>query len=158
MDTTVGRRWLHSVSVVAVNINNVERHLSLLSFFPWSYLFALFLSPFPLPPPQLVGSGLLNDCGKPLRPPPTASSVFSLHPTSCTASSSWYLSNVHHHNDGGLPTTPNRLGRYGDTDAGEPCGTDVNPADGNGCKDGPATVKVCGQNGMLFDAIYPTVG
>jgi len=50
-----------------------------------------------------------------------------------------------------------RLGRFGDTDAGEPCGVDLNPSDGNGCKDGPATVKVCGQNGMLYDAIYPTV-
>jgi cathepsin L len=38
------------------------------------------------------------------------------------------------------------------------CGLDINPADGNGCKDGPATVKVCGQNGMLFDGVYPIVG
>jgi len=51
-----------------------------------------------------------------------------------------------------------KLARYGDTKEGEPCGLDINPADGNGCKGGPATVKVCGQNGMLFDAIYPTVG
>ena len=32
------------------------------------------------------------------------------------------------------------------------CGIDVTPLDGNGCAGGPPTVKVCGQNGMLFDA------
>lgn len=37
------------------------------------------------------------------------------------------------------------------------CGEDINPLDGNGCANGPPTVKVCGQNGMLFDAIYPLV-
>eukprot|EP01013_Petalomonas_cantuscygni_P010825 TRINITY_DN24062_c0_g1_i1.p1 TRINITY_DN24062_c0_g1~~TRINITY_DN24062_c0_g1_i1.p1 ORF type:complete len:380 (+),score=78.92 TRINITY_DN24062_c0_g1_i1:121-1260(+) len=38
-----------------------------------------------------------------------------------------------------------------------PCGLDVNPLDGNGCKGGPPTVKVCGQNGVLYDAVYPIV-
>ena len=37
------------------------------------------------------------------------------------------------------------------------CGIDVTPLDGNGCAGGPPTVKVCGQNGMLFDAVYPIV-
>jgi len=37
------------------------------------------------------------------------------------------------------------------------CGVDVNPLDGNGCKGGPPTVKVCGQSGMLYDAVYPVV-
>ena len=37
------------------------------------------------------------------------------------------------------------------------CGMDVNPLDGNGCKGGPAAVKVCGQSGVLYDAVYPTV-
>lgn len=37
------------------------------------------------------------------------------------------------------------------------CGTDITPLDGNGCKGGPSSIKVCGQNGMLFDAIYPVV-
>lgn len=48
-----------------------------------------------------------------------------------------------------------RLARYG---AGsEPCGIDTNPADGDGCEGGPATVKVCGQSGVLFDAVYPVL-
>ena len=40
---------------------------------------------------------------------------------------------------------------------GDHCGIDVNPLDGNGCKGGPPTVKVCGQNGVLYDAVYPLV-
>ncbi len=37
------------------------------------------------------------------------------------------------------------------------CGTDLNPQDGSGCAGGPATVKVCGTCGILFDTCYPTV-
>eukprot|EP00035_Acanthoeca_spectabilis_P021596 m.439082 g.439082 ORF g.439082 m.439082 type:complete len:406 (+) comp18330_c0_seq1:222-1439(+) len=37
------------------------------------------------------------------------------------------------------------------------CGIDVTPLDGNGCAGGPPTIKVCGQSGMLFDAVFPTV-
>eukprot|EP00039_Didymoeca_costata_P018025 m.331847 g.331847 ORF g.331847 m.331847 type:complete len:383 (-) comp16804_c0_seq1:608-1756(-) len=49
-----------------------------------------------------------------------------------------------------------RLARHGDSGT-EPCGMDITPLDGNGCKGGPPTVKVCGQNGMLFDGVYPTI-
>ena len=48
-----------------------------------------------------------------------------------------------------------RLKRYPNGDA--PCGVDLNPSAGNGCKGGPATVKVCGQNAILYDNVYPTV-
>ena len=48
-----------------------------------------------------------------------------------------------------------RLAKFGE--GKEPCGIDINPLDGNGCKGGPPTVKVCGQNGMLFDGVYPLV-
>jgi len=37
------------------------------------------------------------------------------------------------------------------------CGLDITPLDGNGCAGGPPTIQVCGQNGMLFDAVYPLV-
>lgn len=37
------------------------------------------------------------------------------------------------------------------------CGTDINPADGTGCKDGPPTVQVCGTCGILYDSSYPTI-
>jgi cathepsin L len=37
------------------------------------------------------------------------------------------------------------------------CGTDLTPLDGDGCTGGPATVKVCGQSGILYDAAYPLV-
>eukprot|EP01087_Luapelamoeba_hula_P024802 TRINITY_DN956_c0_g1_i1.p2 TRINITY_DN956_c0_g1~~TRINITY_DN956_c0_g1_i1.p2 ORF type:complete len:385 (+),score=54.65 TRINITY_DN956_c0_g1_i1:45-1199(+) len=37
------------------------------------------------------------------------------------------------------------------------CGTDLNPQDGTGCTGGPATVKVCGECGVLFDVLYPLV-
>lgn len=48
-----------------------------------------------------------------------------------------------------------KLRRYG---AGrEPCGVDLTPLDGNGCKGGPATVKVCGTSGMLYDGVWPTI-
>jgi len=39
----------------------------------------------------------------------------------------------------------------------EPCGLDVNPADGNGCRGGPDTVEVCGQNGVCYDGVWPLV-
>ena len=37
------------------------------------------------------------------------------------------------------------------------CGTDLTPLDGNGCTGGPPTVEVCGQSGVLYDCVYPTV-
>ena len=37
------------------------------------------------------------------------------------------------------------------------CGVDVTPLDGNGCTGGPPSVEVCGQSGILYDAVYPTV-
>eukprot|EP01043_Picozoa_sp_COSAG02_P005877 COSAG02_NODE_162_length_32474_cov_13.222511_13_plen_384_part_00 len=37
------------------------------------------------------------------------------------------------------------------------CGTDTAPLDGNGCKGGPPTVRVCGQSGVLYDGVYPLV-
>lgn len=49
-----------------------------------------------------------------------------------------------------------RLKRFG---AGkEPCGTDENPGDGNGCKGGPKTIQVCGECAVLSDSSYPTGG
>ena len=38
-----------------------------------------------------------------------------------------------------------------------PCGVDLTPGDGNGCKGGPATVRVCGNSGVLYDGVYPEV-
>ncbi len=49
-----------------------------------------------------------------------------------------------------------RLARYGDTPAGEPCLIDNTPGDGDGCKGGPATEKVCGICGIMSDSSYPT--
>jgi len=37
------------------------------------------------------------------------------------------------------------------------CGVDLHPDDGSGCKGGPATVKVCGTCGILYDTCYPNV-
>jgi len=37
------------------------------------------------------------------------------------------------------------------------CGTDMNPSDGTGCKNGPPTVKVCGTCGILYDVSYPVI-
>lgn len=48
-----------------------------------------------------------------------------------------------------------RLARYGE--GKEPCGVDISPADGNGCENGPASVPVCGQSGVLYDGTYPLV-
>lgn len=42
-------------------------------------------------------------------------------------------------------------------DSTAPCGIDTTPADGTGCDGGPSTVKVCGECGILYDAVYPTV-
>lgn len=49
-----------------------------------------------------------------------------------------------------------KLARFGDA-GDEPCGLDVTPLDGNGCEGGPPEVTVCGQSGVLYDAVYPTV-
>jgi len=37
------------------------------------------------------------------------------------------------------------------------CGEDLTPRDGDGCKDGPPEVKVCGTCGILYDNCYPVV-
>jgi len=37
------------------------------------------------------------------------------------------------------------------------CGMDITPRDGDGCKDGPPQVKVCGTCGILYDNCYPVV-
>jgi len=39
-----------------------------------------------------------------------------------------------------------------------PCGMDITPADGDGCKGGPTAVKVCGVSGVLYDGAYPILG
>jgi len=38
-----------------------------------------------------------------------------------------------------------------------PCGIDVTPGHGDGCEGGPPTVEVCGNCGILYDALYPVV-
>ncbi len=47
-----------------------------------------------------------------------------------------------------------RLQRYGD--GKEPCTTDKTPGDGDGCAGGPASIKVCGECGIMSDSSYPT--
>jgi cathepsin L len=37
------------------------------------------------------------------------------------------------------------------------CGWDVDPQDGTACKGSPPQLHVCGQCGILFDTVYPTV-
>jgi len=37
------------------------------------------------------------------------------------------------------------------------CGEDLNPGDGDGCKNGPPEVKVCGTCAILYDTCYPVV-
>jgi len=37
------------------------------------------------------------------------------------------------------------------------CGMDTNPQDGTGCNGGPPQVEVCGDCGVLFDALYPII-
>jgi cathepsin L len=49
-----------------------------------------------------------------------------------------------------------RLARAAPGSAPE-CGEDITPLDGNGCDGGPSVVQVCGQNGMLYDAVYPVI-
>merc|ERR1712096_464470 len=51
-----------------------------------------------------------------------------------------------------------RIQRFGETSAGEPCGTDKNPGDGTACKGDPPTMQVCGLCGILSDSSYPTGG
>lgn len=51
-----------------------------------------------------------------------------------------------------------RVARYGETPAGEPCGIDNTPGDGDGCKGGPASIKVCGLCGILSDSSYAEGG
>jgi cathepsin L len=41
-------------------------------------------------------------------------------------------------------------------DSAVQCGLDHEPLDGTGCKGGPASVRVCGMCGLLWDASYPT--
>jgi cathepsin L len=48
-----------------------------------------------------------------------------------------------------------RLKRYESADY---CGEDNTPSDGSGCSDGPPTVKVCGNCGILYDTVVPIVG
>jgi len=38
-----------------------------------------------------------------------------------------------------------------------PCGTDIHPSDGDGCKGGPSEITVCGTCAILFDVLYPVV-
>jgi len=37
------------------------------------------------------------------------------------------------------------------------CGEDLTPRDGDGCKNSPPEVKVCGTCGILYDSTYPVV-
>jgi cathepsin L len=37
------------------------------------------------------------------------------------------------------------------------CGTDLNPSVGEGCTDGPPTITVCGNCGILYDTLYPII-
>ena len=46
-----------------------------------------------------------------------------------------------------------RIKRFGD--GKEPCGKDNTPSDGDGCKNGPASIEVCGLCGILSDSSYP---
>jgi cathepsin L len=38
-----------------------------------------------------------------------------------------------------------------------PCGTDLNPQDGDICNGGPKTVEVCGTCGVVYDSTYPVL-
>ena len=40
----------------------------------------------------------------------------------------------------------------------ETCGTDTDPDQGDGCKGGPSSIKVCGECAILSDSSYPTGG
>ena len=37
------------------------------------------------------------------------------------------------------------------------CGIDHKPSDGTACKDGPSQVTTCGNCGILYDNVYPTL-
>lgn len=49
-----------------------------------------------------------------------------------------------------------RIARYGSTPAGEKCGTDTTPLDGDGCAGGPGAITVCGECAILSDSSIPT--
>ncbi|KAJ1445645.1 hypothetical protein M885DRAFT_625992 [Pelagophyceae sp. CCMP2097] len=42
--------------------------------------------------------------------------------------------------------------------ADTPCGVDIRPLDGTGCKGGPANMTVCGTSGILSDSAFPKGG
>jgi cathepsin L len=48
-----------------------------------------------------------------------------------------------------------RLMRHGNQEENEYCGWDEHPEMGNGCKDGPKKVWVCGSCGILYDNVVP---
>jgi len=48
-----------------------------------------------------------------------------------------------------------RIQRY--TENQTPCGTDIHPSDGLGCKNGPPKVTVCGNCGILYDATFVAI-
>ena len=48
-----------------------------------------------------------------------------------------------------------RIARYGETPKGEPCVTDNTPGDGDGCDNGPSSIQVCGECGIISDSSYP---
>jgi len=48
-----------------------------------------------------------------------------------------------------------RLFRHTDQEEDKYCGWDEKPADGTGCKGGPAKVYVCGSCGILYDSVVP---
>jgi len=48
-----------------------------------------------------------------------------------------------------------RIKRHSAADT--PCGIDTKPSDGDGCINGPPTIKVCGNCGILYDGVYTVV-
>jgi len=44
------------------------------------------------------------------------------------------------------------------TNTTEMCGTDSTPGDGDGCPNGPSSIQVCGECGVLSDSSYPYGG
>jgi len=51
-----------------------------------------------------------------------------------------------------------RIFRQSDGKTPEQCGTDTTPGDGDGCPDGPSSITVCGECGILSDSSYPYGG
>jgi len=45
-----------------------------------------------------------------------------------------------------------RIQRFGPN---APCAMDNKPSDGDGCNNGPPSVKVCGSCGIMYDSTYP---